>query len=143
MKTKEKPFNQKCASKLLSASAHIYTVCGMNHAPLRLHLHAAAPLLLAAQSLYGGQAAVALQWASITALPAAGPLSHSCPPPPPTAPLGAAGRSATPQQTASAAAICLQLRSCRVSSEEEIKKINPAVILIRSKLKRACNIAGQ
>lgn len=65
------------------------------------------------------------------------------PPPPPTAPLGAAGRSAAPQQTASAAAICLQLPGCRVSSEEEIKKINPAVILIRSKLKRACSIAGQ
>lgn len=111
--------------------------------PSACAFHAAAPFLLPARRLYGGQAAVALQWASITALPAAGPLSYSRPPPPPTAPLGAAGRSAAPQQTASAAAICLQLRGCRVSSGEEMRKMNPAVILIRSKLRLPCKISGQ
>lgn len=94
-------------------------------------------------SLHGGQAAVALQWASITALPAAaGPLSH-CPNPTPSPSLHCReerrrARHAAPQQTASAAAICLQLHGCRVSSGEEIKKINSAVILISPKMRHAC-----
>lgn len=85
---------------------------------------------------------MALQWASITALPAVGPLS-CCPlqhnPTPHAAPLCTAAGSAAPQQTASAAAICLQRRGCRVASGEKIKKMNPDLILISSEMSHACS----
>lgn len=122
-----------CRENKTCRYGYIY-MCYMNREPLRLQLHVTASLLLAALEFV---------WRSGCCGSAVG-IHHGSPccgatfllPPSNLTP-----HSPSPhcrQETASAAAICLQLRSHRVSSGEEIKKINPAVILIGSKMSHTC-----